>query len=176
LVNHLVQFNKVQIRLDIIMANRFRKLLRFGDSQIPPPTHINVAVTVSSSTLHKHGSDDEFHITIEATLPQTPNTPDKPLTILVFGTLLDPSGIALYENGFDFVNVDTGAPAKRPSLTKHYSFGGVSDIPIKPQFERYFVTLQPGVPHQVMFTLFPVLGASHTIKTIRSDLELRVGS
>ncbi|KAF4211479.1 hypothetical protein CNMCM8980_002013 [Aspergillus fumigatiaffinis] len=137
------------------MANLFRKLFLFGDSQIPPPTHIIVAVTVSSPTLHKHGSDDEFHITIEATLPQTPDTPDKPLTILVFGTLLDPSGIALYENGFDFVNVNTGAPAKRPSLTKHYSFGGVSDIPIKPQFEQYFVTLQPGVPHQVMFSLWP---------------------
>jgi hypothetical protein len=137
------------------MADLFRKLFLFGDAQIPPPTHINVAVTVSSSTLHKHGSDDEFHITLEATLPQTPNTPDKPLTILVFGTLLDPSGIALYENGFDFINVDTGAPAKRPSLTKHYSFGGMSDIPIEPQFERYFVTLQPGVPHQVRFTLWP---------------------
>ncbi|KAF4151627.1 hypothetical protein CNMCM6069_003572 [Aspergillus lentulus] len=137
------------------MADLFRKLFLFGDAQIPPPTHINVAVTVSSSTLHKHGSDDEFYITLEATLPQTLNTPDKPLTILVFGTLLDPSGIALYENGFNFININTGAPAKRPSLTKHYSFGGMSDIPIEPQFERYFVTLQPGVPHQVRFTLWP---------------------
>ncbi|PKX95156.1 uncharacterized protein P174DRAFT_458726 [Aspergillus novofumigatus IBT 16806] len=119
------------------MANFFRKLFLFRDSQIPPPTQINIAVTVSSSTLHKYSSDDEFHITIEATLPQTPNTPDKPLTILVFGTLLDPSGIALYENGFDFVNVDTGTPAKRPSLTKHYSFGG-----------RYFVTLQPVITNE----------------------------
>ncbi|KAG2005301.1 hypothetical protein GB937_008844 [Aspergillus fischeri] len=134
------------------MANLFRKLFLFGDSQSPPPTHINVAVTVSSSTLHKHGSDDEFHITLEATLPQTPNTP---LTILVFGTLLDPSGIALYENGFDFINVDTGASAKRPSLTQHYTFGGVSHIPIETQFEQYFVTLEPGIPHRVMFTLWP---------------------
>lgn len=137
------------------MADLFRKLFLFGGAQIPPPTHINVAVTVSSSTLHKHSSDNEFHITLEATLPQTPNTPDKPLTILVFGTLLDPSSIALYENGFNFININTGAPAKRPSLTKHYSFGGMSHIPIEPQFERYFVTLQPGVPHQVRYTLWP---------------------
>ncbi|EAW17091.1 uncharacterized protein NFIA_004490 [Aspergillus fischeri NRRL 181] len=127
------------------MANLFRKLFLFGDSQSPPPTHINVAVTVSSSTLHKHGSDDEFHITLEATLPQTPNTP---LTILVFGTLLDPSGIALYENGFDFINVDTGASAKRPSLTQHYTFGGVSHIPIETQFEQYFVTLEPVITNE----------------------------
>ncbi|GFG10815.1 hypothetical protein IFM61392_06590 [Aspergillus lentulus] len=148
------------------MADLFRKLFLFGGAQIPPPTHINVAVTVSSSTLHKHSSDNEFHITLEATLPQTPNTPDKPLTILVFGTLLDTSSIALYENGFNFININTGAPAKRPSLTKHYSFGGMSDIPIEPQFERYFVTLQPGVPHQDQQLPWKVLGKLLGLPTI----------
>jgi hypothetical protein len=92
------------------MANFFQKL--FTHSLIPPPTPINLTVAVSSSTHHKHDPNSEFQLTLDATLPQTPNTPNKPLTILVFDTLLDPSGIALYKNGLDFIDIDTGTPAK----------------------------------------------------------------
>ncbi|GIJ85600.1 hypothetical protein Asppvi_004459 [Aspergillus pseudoviridinutans] len=139
------------------MANLFPSLFQklFGNSSIPPPTHINLAVTVSSTTLHKHGSGSESHLILEATLPQSPNTPDKPLTILIFDTLLDPSGIALYKDGLDFIDVGTGAPANRTSLIFHYEFGGRSNIPVEPQSERYFATLYPGVPYRVTFTLKP---------------------
>lgn len=135
------------------MAYLFRKL--FGDSPFPPPTHINLAVSVSSTTLHKHGSDTEFQLTLEATLPQTPNTPGKPLTILVFDSLLYLGGNALYNDGLDFINVDTGIPAKQTTMISEYSFSGRSDIPVKPESEYLFVTLHPGVPHRVTYTLRP---------------------
>ncbi|GFF34001.1 hypothetical protein IFM61606_00488 [Aspergillus udagawae] len=135
------------------MAYLFRKL--FGGSPIPPPTHINLAVSVSSTTLHKPGSNTDFQLTLEATLPDTPSTPDKPLTILVFDSLLGPGGNTLYENGLDFIDIDTGVPAKRTAMIFEYSFGGRSDIPVEPQYEYYFVTLHPGVPHRVTRTLRP---------------------
>jgi hypothetical protein len=137
----------------------FRRL--FGDSPIPPPTHVNLAVSVSSTTLHKHGSDTEFQLSLEAILPQTPNTPDKPLTILVFDSLLDPGGNALYEDGLDFIDMDTGVPAKRTTMASENSFGGRScipvepHIPVEPQPGYFFVTLHPGVPHRVTHTLRP---------------------
>jgi len=53
--------------------------------------------------------------------------------------LLDPSGIALYENGLDFIDVDTGTPAKQTSIIYEYSFGGKSSITVEPESERYFV-------------------------------------
>ncbi|OQE40166.1 hypothetical protein PENCOP_c006G01055 [Penicillium coprophilum] len=134
------------------MANIFQQV--FGESP-SPPTQININVTTSSTTLHKHGSNEPFTLTLEATLPESTDTPNKPLTILTFDTLLDPQGNALYENGIDFVNINTGAHAKRTSLTAHHSFGGKSNILIDPQFEQYFVTLEPGVPYRVTHTMRP---------------------
>ncbi|KAJ5360452.1 hypothetical protein N7517_009643 [Penicillium concentricum] len=136
----------------IAMANLLQQV--FGESP-SPPTKININVTTSSTTLHKHGSNNPFTLTLEATLPESANTPTKPLTILTFDTLLDPNGNALYESGIDFINSDTGAHAKRTSLAAHHGFGGKSNIVIDPQFERYFVTLEPGVPYRVTHTMRP---------------------
>ncbi|KAJ5788733.1 hypothetical protein N7457_003723 [Penicillium paradoxum] len=134
------------------MANILQQIL--GECQ-PSPTQINLNVITSSTILHKYGSDTPFTLTLEATLPDSTNTPNKPLTILTFGTLLEPNGNALYENGIDFINSNTGAQAKRPSLTAHYDFGDKSNIPIDPQYEQYFATLEPGVPYRVTHTMKP---------------------
>ncbi|KAJ5883330.1 uncharacterized protein N7473_010216 [Penicillium subrubescens] len=134
------------------MANMFQRLFK---EPLPPPTHINVTVTASSKTLHKHGSATPFTLTFEATLEESPDGPNEPLTVLAFDTLLDPSGIALYEDGLQFIDSNTGAQAKRPAMNRQYDFGDKSNILVNPQFERYFVTLKPGVPIRVTHTMRP---------------------
>lgn len=126
----------------------------FGKPVSGPP-QINLNVTASSTTLHKHGSSNPFTLTLEATLLKSPDTPSRSLTVLIFDTLLDPKGNALYENGLDFINSNTGTHAKRPSLTSHYTFSDKSNILINTEFERYFVTLEPGVPYRVTHTMRP---------------------
>jgi hypothetical protein len=106
-------------------------------------------VTTSSTTLHKHDSTEPFTLTLEATLPERGNVPNKPLTTLTFDTLLNPNGNALYGNGIDIIDhidSDTGTRVERITLRNHYTFGDQSGILIDPQYERYYVTLEPGVP------------------------------
>jgi hypothetical protein len=105
------------------------------------PYSTNIVLTLNSAS------------PLEATLP--PDTPDKPLTILVFDSLLDPGGHVLYKDGLDFINTNTGSPAKRTTMISEHSFGGRSNIPIEPQLGYFFVTLHPGVPHRVTHTLRP---------------------
>ena len=128
----------------------------FGKSEPGPPCQININLTTSSTTLHKHGSSDPFTLTLEATLPKSHDgTPNRPLTILVFDTVLGTEGTALFENGLDFINSDTGTPAERSTLIPHYTFGDKSGILINTKFEQYFVTLEPGVPYRVTHTMRP---------------------
>ncbi|KAF3384618.1 hypothetical protein F1880_002773 [Penicillium rolfsii] len=134
------------------MVHMFQRLFK---EPLPPPTHINVTITASSKKLHKHGSATPFGLTFEATLPESPDGRNEPLTILAFDTLLDPSGTALYENGLQFIDSNTGVQAKRPAMNRHYDFGDKSNILVHPRFERYFVTLYPGVPIRVTHTMRP---------------------
>ncbi|KAJ5630619.1 uncharacterized protein N7484_010719 [Penicillium longicatenatum] len=124
------------------MASIFQNV--FGGTPSPPPTQINIKVSTSSTTLHKHDSTEPFTLTLEETLPERGNVPNKPLTILTFDTLLDPNGNALYGTGIDIIDSDTGTRVERITLRNHYTFGDQSGIPIDPQYERYFVTLEPG--------------------------------
>jgi len=135
------------------MANILQKF--FGESPLPPPTQIIIKVTASSATLHKYGSKDPFTLTIEANLPEFGNASNKPLTILTFDTLLDPSSDAHYGNGFDMIDGDRGSHPEYAFLTRNSTFGDRSGILIDPQYERYFVTLEPGVPYRVTHTIIP---------------------
>ncbi|KAF7587179.1 hypothetical protein BBP40_007642 [Aspergillus hancockii] len=138
-----------------------------------PPSAINITITPSSSILHKYGSDNDvpFTLTLEATLPE--NSPDKPVTIFTFDTLLRKKGKVLFEEGLQFIDTETGIPAKRPSVCLYYELSS-SEYPITREYGSNFVTLEPGVPYQVtheITPLSPILRPSSSPS--RVDIEAR---
>ncbi|KAH8424921.1 uncharacterized protein LDX57_002667 [Aspergillus melleus] len=119
------------------------------------PTHINVTATASSTILHKHNSGAPFTITLTAVLPIIPNQVNKPFTVFIHDTLLDPKSMVFFQNGLELVKSESvdhpNQPKARLGQSSVYSSEG--SCTVDRENEQHFVTLQPGVPYRVTHTM-----------------------